>query len=145
MSYLLIWLMALIAFAVLEAVTYQLVCIWFSIGAIGAFLTAYAGLGLDVQLGVFIILSVLALAALRPVSVRLLKKDVIKTNVDAVIGQDVYITKKVNNITSEGEGKSKGLTWTVRSDSDAVTFEPGDTATVVRVEGVKLIVKKKEN
>lgn len=145
MGNLLIWLIALVAFAVLEAVTYQLVCIWFSIGAIGGFLTAYAGLGVNMQLGVFVILSIVALAALRPISVRLLKKDFIKTNVDAVIGQDVYITKKVNNIASEGEGKSKGLTWTVRSESDEVILKPGDVASVIRVEGVKLIVRKKEN
>ena len=145
MEYLLIWLAAIVVFAVLEAVTYQMICIWFSIGAIGAFLAAYAGLGLNIQLGVFIVLSVAALISLRPLSIRLLKKGVTKTNVDAFIGQDVYITKKVNNITSEGEGKSKGLTWTVRSDNDSVLFEPGEIAEVVRVEGVKLIVKKKEN
>ncbi len=145
MEFLVLWLVGVVVFAVLEAVTYQMICIWFSIGAIGAFLTAYAGLGLDFQLGVFLALSVIALIALRPLSVRFLKKGITKTNVDAIIGMDVYITRKVNNITAEGEGKIKGMTWTVRSETDSVTFEPEEVATVVRVEGVKLIVKKKEN
>lgn len=144
MEYLIIWLIAVVAFAVLEAVTYQMVCVWFSIGAIGAFLTAYAGLGLNIQLGVFLVISIIALICLRPLSMRFFKKGITKTNVDALVGQDVYITKKVNNITSEGEGKIKGMTWTVRSESDSVTFEPEEIASVVRVEGVKLIVKKKE-
>ena len=145
MEYLVVWLIAVIVFFALEALTYQMICIWFAAGAIVAFLTSYANLGLNVQLTVFLVVSVISLIALRPLSIRFMKKDITKTNVDAFIGADVLITKKVNNITSEGEGKVKGLVWTVRSNSDSVTFEPGEIATVVEVEGVKLIVKKKEN
>jgi len=144
MEYLIIWLVAVIAFAVLEAVTYQMICVWFSIGAIGAFLTAYAGMGLNVQLGVFIVLSIISLISLRPLSMRFFKKGITKTNVDTLIGLDVLITKDVNNITSEGEGKVNGLAWSVRSIDDSVTFEAGEIGIVVRIEGVKLIVKKKE-
>jgi membrane protein implicated in regulation of membrane protease activity len=146
MEFLIIWLVAVVIFALLEAVTYQLVCIWFAIGSIGGFLAAYAGLGLNSQMVIFLILSVLALICLRPLSVKLFKKGKgTKTNVDALVGRDVLITKRVNNNTSEGEGKINGLIWTVRSSDDAVSFEKDEIARIERVEGVKLIVKKKEN
>ena len=44
MEYLIVWLIGVAVFAGIEAVTYQMVSVWFSIGSIGAFLTAYAGL-----------------------------------------------------------------------------------------------------
>lgn len=145
MEYLIVWLIGVAVFAGLEAVTYQMVSVWFSIGSIGAFLTAYAGLGLNQQLMVFIILSVGSLLLLRPLSMKLLKRHgKTRTNVDALTGREVLITKRVDNRASEGAGRINGLEWTVRSTDSDVTLEEGEIAVIERVEGVKLIVKKKE-
>lgn len=144
MNYLLVWLIGVVVFAIIEAVTYQMVSVWFSIGSIGAFLIAYAGLGLNVQLIVFTAISIVMLLLLRPISMKLFKRHgTTKTNVNALIGEEVLITKHVDNINSEGEGRVKGLFWSVRSIDDNVYFEKGETAIIERVEGVKLIVKKK--
>ena len=146
MEYLIVWLIGVALFAGIEALNYQLVSIWFSIGSIGAFLAAYAGLGLNVQLGVFIALSIGALLLLRPLSMKLMKRNgKTKTNVNALIGREVLITKRVDNRVSEGEGKINGLVWLVRSTDDDTVIEDGEIAVVDRVEGVKLIVKKKES
>lgn len=71
MNYLLVWLIGVVVFAIIEAVTYQMVSVWFSIGSIGAFLIAYAGLGLNVQLIVFTAISIVMLLLLRPISMKL--------------------------------------------------------------------------
>ncbi|MDO5396358.1 MAG: NfeD family protein [bacterium] len=145
MEYLIVWLIGVAVFAGIEAVTYQMVSVWFAIGSIGAFLTAYAGLGLNQQLAVFIILSIGTLLLLRPLSMKLLKRHgKTKTNVDALAGREVLITQRVDNRASEGEGRINGLSWTVRSADSDVIIEKGETAIIERVEGVKLIVKKKE-
>lgn len=146
MDYLIIWLIGVALFAGIEALTYQLVSIWFSIGSIGAFLATYAGLGLNIQLGVFIALSIGTLLLLRPLSMRFMKRNgETKTNVNALIGREVLITKRVDNRASEGEGKINGLVWLVRSTDENIVIESGEIAVIERVEGVKLIVKKKEN
>ena len=138
MDYLIIWLIGVALFAGIEALTYQLVSIWFSIGSIGAFLAAYAGL--------FIALSIGALLLLRPLSMRFMKRNgETKTNVNALIGREVLITKRVDNRASEGEGKINGLVWLVRSTDENIVIESGEIAVIERVEGVKLIVKKKES
>lgn len=36
-----IWILGIIAFIILEAVTYQLVSIWFAIGALGGMIAAF--------------------------------------------------------------------------------------------------------
>ena len=136
------WLIAVIAFIVLEAVTYQLVSVWFVIGSLAGLLAAALGANLMIQIAVFVIVSALMLAVLRPLSMKLLKPKGLKTNTDRLIGEDVLITKDVSNIQETGQGKIKGMTWTVRSETGEDIPE-NSVATVTRIEGVKLIVKKK--
>ncbi len=137
-----LWLVAVIAFIVLEAVTYQLVSVWFVIGSLGGLVAAALGANLGVQIAIFVILSALMLVVLRPLSMKLLKPKGLKTNTDRLIGEDVLITQDVSNISETGQGRIKGMTWTVRSESGEDIPE-NTVATVVRIEGVKLIVKTK--
>ena len=133
-----LWLVAVIAFIVLEAVTYQMLSIWFVIGAIGGLIASLVGADFWVQMTVFLALSVICFIAFRPLAVKKLKPN-FKTNADAVIGKKVTITKEVDNVNGTGEGKLDGMAWTVRTESGK-TLGVGDVAEVKRIEGVKLIV-----
>lgn len=136
-----LWLVGMVAFIILEAVTYQLISIWFVIGAIGGLIAAMCGANFYVQMGVFLAVAILLLVLLRPVSMKLIKKQDFKSNADSLIGKSILITEEVNNIKGTGQGKVNGMVWTVRSSTDA-TFEPGDLAVIKSIEGVKLIVEK---
>jgi membrane protein implicated in regulation of membrane protease activity len=105
-------------------------------------IVALAGAGFNLQMTIFLALSVVFLICLRPLSKRLIKVKKEMTNVDSLIGKDVLITKEVDNLRGEGEGKVKGMTWSVRSCDNSVISE-GECAVAERVEGVKLIVKRK--
>lgn len=134
-----LWLVAIIVFIVLEAVTYQMVSAWFIIGAIGGLIAAMLGTSFWVQMTIFILLSVVLLICFRPIAIKKLKTDY-KTNADAVIGKKATITCEVNNIKGTGAAKLDGLVWTARAEDDTV-FNVGDVVEVTRIEGVKLIVK----
>lgn len=138
--YILIWLFAIAAFLVLEAVTYQLVSVWFAAGCIGGLIAASLDAGLYAQLAVFAVVSAAALLLLRPLTVKLIKPKGLRTNADGLIGKEVLITKDVSNIGETGEGRVSGMTWTVRSENGE-NIPKGTVAQVVRIEGVKLIVK----
>ncbi len=139
-----IWITAIVAFVIAEAVTYQLVTIWFAIGALGALLSNVAGAPVPIQGAVFILLSAAALMLVRPLSLRCLRHRSEKTNAANLIGMEVMITETVNNITASGRGKLRGMEWTLRS-ADNVEIAEGETAVVERIEGVKLIVSRKES
>ena len=62
---------------------------------------------------------------------------------DIVLCNKVLITQEVNNIKGTGQGKIEGMVWTVRSDTEDV-ISAGEVAKVLRIEGVKLIVERKE-
>ena len=61
-----IWAAVIVLFGVFEAVTAQLVSIWFVIGAVAALISALLGATVTVQVIIFFAVSVLALVITRP-------------------------------------------------------------------------------
>ena len=140
MSNCIVWLVILAVMIVLEIFSLGLTTIWFGIGAIGAAIVSWMGYGIWVQLIVFAVLSVIAMAVFRPLAVKYLNKDKEKTNIDGVVGEVVVVTKEVNNEMAAGEVQLNGMSWTARSQDGRVIPE-AERVTVVSVQGVKLIVK----
>lgn len=138
----LIWLAGIAAFVILEALTYQIVSIWFALGAVGGLTAAILGAQFNIQITVFLIISVVFLICLRPLSRKLIKTKKEKTNVDSLIGKEVLITEEVDNLLGKGTGKINGLTWSVKS-ADNSFIAANETAVVERITGVNLVVKKK--
>ena len=126
------WLIALVVFLVIEAATLGLATIWFAGGALVALIAAMCGAGIVIQIVLFLVVSLILLFFTRPLAVRFLNKDTLKTNVDRVVGMEGVVTEEISNLAGTGK-VSLGGTIPV----DAVV-------TVLRVEGVKLIVKVKE-
>ncbi len=136
-----LWLAAVAGFVILEAVTYQMLSIWFVFGAIGGLIASLCGAGFYVQMGIFLFISIVLLATLRPVSMRLVKKQDFKSNADGLIGKNVLITEDVSNIKGTGQGKVDGMVWTVRGTTDEPIMA-GETVKIKKIEGVKLIVEQ---
>lgn len=139
-----IWILGIIVFIILEAVTYQLVSIWFALGALGGLIASFTGVNFYVQMAVFIAVSFIFILCLRPVTMKFFKPKNVETNARSLVGKEVLITSDVDNIEGLGEGKIDGKVWTVRSvDNSAIA--KGETAVIENIEGVKLIVKRKDD
>ena len=134
------WLLALILFSVIEGVTVGLTSIWFAAGALGALIAAMLGAHIFLQILIFLVLSALALALVRPIAVRLLKPRHDPTNADRVIGAEARVTEDIDNIQGKGAVSIGGIIWTARSDSDEV-IPAGSLVRVLRIEGVKVFVE----
>ena len=63
-----VWLILLILFAVVEAATVGLVSLWFAIGALVALLSTFFTANIWLQIGLFSLVSAVALVLLRPLS-----------------------------------------------------------------------------
>ena len=133
------WIVAIIVFSVAEAVTYQLVSIWFAAGSVGALIAYFFGADMAVQLVVFVVISAILVLALRPVSLKLLTPKGLKTNVDSVIGQKAIVSEDIDNVKGEGCVKLRGMVWSARSDNNQ-PIKKDSVVTVKDVKGVKLIV-----
>ena len=126
---------------IIEIVTLGLTTIWFAAGALFAFFAALLGMNQGIQIGVFVVVSVVLLFFTRPLAVKYLNTKTIKTNTEALVGKTARVIVDINNLKSQGQVVINGLEWTARSSDDTVVFKIGDAVTIVGIEGVKLIVE----
>ena len=140
------WLIVFIVLLVLEIATLGLTTIWFAGGALAAFILSMLGVSATAQWVVFCAVSFVLLFATRPWAVRYFndqKKE--KTNIDSLIGKTAVVTAPICNLEGRGEVFVNGLTWTARTRNEAAVMEEGTHVVILAVEGVKLIVEKKED
>lgn len=136
----LVWLALMIGFSALEIATVNMVSVWFAGGALAGMVAQLFGTSVPVQLTVFLLVSALLVACLRPFVRKYVAPKKIRTNADMVLGQEAYLTETVDNLKGTGTLKLGGKVWTVRSVSDTV-LEQGTLVRVVKLEGVKLLVE----
>ncbi len=135
------WIIAMVVFLVIEAVTVGIVSIWFAIGALFAMVTAMLGANLWVQIAVFIVVSAITLYFTRPLVKKYVNNKVEPTNADMLIGKECRVVETIDNLSGTGAVYVDGKTWTARTVDEEVIPE-GQLVKAERIEGVKLIVSK---
>lgn len=137
-----IWLLAVVVFIAIEAVTYQLVSIWFAGGCIASLIAVLINpdLSITVQMAICVAASAILLIATRPVVKKTINQKAVPTNVDALIGKTAVVTETIDNIAASGAATLDGKEWTARSADNSV-IEKDSRVTVERIDGIKLIVK----
>lgn len=135
-----IWLGVIILMAVLEAVTTQMVSIWFVIGGVVALICSVCGVSIPAQLILFFAVTAITLALTRPLVKKALWVKKEDTNVGRYIGKIGVVTQKVDNQAGEGQVNVSGRIWTARSAEGSILME-GTNVKVLAIEGVKFIVR----
>lgn len=134
-----VWLLLVVVFLLAEAATVTVISLWFAAGALAAMATALLGGGIWLQAGVFLVVSAIALTALRPLVRKYLTPKLTATNIDSVIGSVGIVTTAIDNVAAAGQVKLNGMEWTARSNSGEA-IPAGTQVTVERIEGVKVFV-----
>lgn len=138
------WLAVLIVLLLVEIATLGLTTIWFAGGALIACVAALLHASIWVQIVLFLVISVLLLLFTRPVAVRYMNKNRTKTNVDSMAGKEAVVTEDIDNLKAQGVVQVNGLEWTARAENNQDVIPKGSVVEVTRVDGVKLIVRKRE-
>lgn len=132
------WLVLIIVLTIIEVATVNLLTIWFVISGIVTLLIAIFVNNVVIETTVFIILGVILLFTTRPVFTKLLQGKNEKTNLDRVVGMKGIVTEEIKK-HQVGEVKVDGKKWSAVSDK---TIKVGEEVTILKIEGVKLIVEK---
>lgn len=135
------WLGLMAVFIVVEAVTVNLVSIWFAVGSIAGCIAAYAGANALTQAAVFAVVSAASLIIFKRFFSDGLKKSHQPTNADILIGKTALVTEKIDPVLCTGTVEIQGRLWSAKCDSE---IEKGAAVEVLKIEGVKLVVKEKE-
>lgn len=138
------WLAAVIVLLVIEIVTLGLTTIWFAGGALVACIAALFHTSILVQVILFLAVSVLLLLFTRPMAVRYMNKNRTKTNAESLVGKEAVVLQRIDNLNSQGQVQVNGLEWTARAGASQEIIEAGTIVEIEKIDGVKLIVRKKE-
>lgn len=139
------WLIIFVVLLLIEIVTLGLTTIWFAAGALIAFVAAIVGFGLPVQIGVFIVISVILLIVTRPIAVKYFNKERQKTNAESLIGKSALVLEEVNTLQAVGRVEVGGQEWSAKTDEPDGVIPKNAVVSVEGIQGVKLIVKEKED
>ena len=133
------WLLAAIGFVVLEAMTLNLVSIWFAVGSAAALLSCLVTGSFRVQAVVFIAVSGVCLLAFKPLAKRLHKQPT-PTNGDRALGREARVLTPVS-AQQTGRVRLDGVDWSARCATPGDTLTPGQACRVTEIHSTLLIVE----
>ena len=133
-----VWFVIIIVAALVEMNTMDLASIWFSVGALFAFILALVQVDVAWQVVVFLVVSLGLVLSVRPVAKNYFKTNAISTNADRLVGKVAVCTKEIL-VGERGEVKIDGKYWLAVTSGDK-DIQVDDRVEVLAIEGVKLIV-----
>lgn len=139
-NYIFFWLIALVAFLIIEIITLGLTTIWFAAGALISFIAAWLGQPLGVQLVLFFVVSFILLIFTRPVVQKRLNGSRVRTNVNSMIGKEGKVTELIDNFNETGCIIVDGMEWTARAAEEGKRIQAGRKVVIQEIRGVKAIV-----
>ena len=139
-----VWLAVAIVLLVVEIITLGLTTIWFAGGALVACVAAALQADFLVQMMLFLVVSVVMLFFTRPVAMRYMNKNRTKTNSESLVGKEAVVLQEINNLKASGQVQLNGIEWTARAENMEDVIEKGAIVCIKKIEGVKLIVRRKE-
>ncbi len=137
------WLIAFVVLLLIEIMTLGLTTVWFALGAIAAFLAAYVGGTITIQIIVFLVVSVVLFIFTRPIATKFFNQKRERTNAESLIGQKALVLEKIDSIHGVGKVMVNGMEWSAKTDESG-EIEKDTIVSIKGIQGVKLIVEKEE-
>lgn len=136
-----IWLIIAGTFAFLEIITTGFFVIWIGIAALLPM--AYSIFFPEqyvTQVIIWAITSVILILLTKKLSDKI-RPTSTPTNVYSVLGKRATVTQTINNDKAQGQVKVDGDIWSARADEIDNIIPEGSVVEILRIEGVKVIVK----
>jgi len=138
-----VWLIVAVAFGIAELMTTSLTLVWFSIGALVLMVLSTFIESVIIQIALFAAISITLLVTFTKYFVDKDKTFKYNTNLQG-IEQKTGVVKVEILPYATGIVTLTGEDWTAISDSNE-KIEVGQLVKVIRIEGVKLVVKPIDN
>lgn len=134
------WVLIFVVTLIVELETSNLTTIWFCISSVVTIICGVLFANPYVQLIIFIALSLILVLATRPLTKKMMQKEIIKTNSDRLIGMVGIVSSAI--IPNEiGEVKVDNSLWRA-VNNDNLTFAVGEKVLIDAIVGIKLVVSK---
>ena len=94
---LIFWGAVFAVMVIAELASFQLISIWFAIGALVTFIMALCGAELGIQMLVFTVVSIVLLLFTRPLLKKFAVKKIQPTNIELDVGKTAVVIEEINN------------------------------------------------
>jgi membrane protein implicated in regulation of membrane protease activity len=136
-----LWLIAAAIFGVGEIATLGFFLAPFAGGALVAAIVAAIGAGTAISWVTFLVVSVVLLAALRPVARRQRKTPpALRSGTAALVGKTGMVVERIANDEGVGCVRIEGEVWTARAFDDDEIIEAGARVHVMEIRGATALV-----
>ena len=138
-----LWLIAAVVLGIGEIATMGFFLAPFAAGALVAAFVSAAGTGTAITLIVFLLVSIAALAALRPIarSHRRMPAQ-LRTGTAALVGRQAMVVERIANNEGVGCVKLDGEVWTARAYDEDEVIDEGRRVHVVEIRGATALVSE---
>jgi membrane protein implicated in regulation of membrane protease activity len=111
----------------------------FAAGALIAALASAVGAGWVISLALFLMVSIVALSALRPIARAHLRQPAqLRTGTAALVGRNATVVERIE--ADSGCVRLEGELWRARAYDEDEVFEPGTRVQVLEIRGVTALV-----
>lgn len=135
-----IWAVIFILTLIIELETADLTTIWFCVASLIALICSIFSMNPLYQVIVFVASSFVLILATRPLTKKMMNKEIIHTNTDKLIGMIALVTKQITD-GEIGEVKVDNNLWRAIS-IDGTTIEENEKVIIKSLSGNKVIVSK---
>ena len=138
-----IWLIFAGICFILEMATEGFLICWLGVGGLCAmgisFLFPEA---VFAQLITMAIISTILILCTRKLSKKMNKENQTPMNVYTILGKKAIVSQTIDNLKGQGRIKIDSDIWSARNELSDDIINEGDTVEVIRIDGVKAMVKK---
>ncbi len=137
-----VWLIIAGFFFILEIFTEGFFVCWIGVGAlVSLVMSLLFPANYAVQIAALVIISTILILSTRKLAKKISSKDTENTNVYTILGKKATVTQAIDNVKGLGQIKIDGDVWSAKNESEDLIAE-GESVEVIRIDGVKAIVKK---
>jgi membrane protein implicated in regulation of membrane protease activity len=138
-----LWLIAAVVLAVGEIATMGFFLAPFAAGALAASLASALGAGTAINLIIFLVVSVVALGALRPLARSHKRTPALsRTGTAALVGKHAMVLERIANDEGVGCVRLDGEVWTARAYDEDEVIEQGKRVQVMEIRGATALVSE---
>ncbi len=137
-----IWLIIAGFFAFLEMLTVGFFVIWFGVAALLPMVySMFFPEQILVQVCIWAFASIILVLSTKKLTDKV-RPPVTPTNVYSIIGKKAVVTQEINDEKSQGQIRVDGDIWSARGEDFTEVIPENTVVEILRIEGVKAIVKK---
>lgn len=138
------WFALFVILLVIEIFTLGLTTIWFAGGALASLILARLDVSVPIQVLVFLAVSIVLLVVTRPIAMKFFNQERKATNTEMLIGQQGIVLEEIDTIRAQGRVDVHGQEWSAKTEDPVGVIPAGTVVLIEGIQGVKLVVKQKE-